>query len=85
VQDSDFASDPTRVSLRSGLSLGPDAIEHDAHLILKAFPLLSNLGPDAENFLNLDRLPRWEPSTEWRSANPGGKGIDYAHLSIAPG
>jgi RNA polymerase sigma factor (sigma-70 family) len=57
VQDSDFAPDHTLVSLRSGLSLAPEASEDNTHLTLKAFQLLSNLGPGAENYLNLDRSP----------------------------
>jgi DNA-directed RNA polymerase specialized sigma24 family protein len=57
VQDSDFVPDPILLRLRSRLSLAPGAIGHNAHLTLKAFQLLSNVGPDTENLLNLDRLP----------------------------
>jgi hypothetical protein len=56
VQNSDFDPDPDLSSLRSGLpSIRPDA--NDAHLALEALQLLSNLGPEVERIVDLERLP----------------------------
>jgi DNA-directed RNA polymerase specialized sigma24 family protein len=56
VQNSDFDPAPELSSLRSGLpSIRPDT--NDAHLALEALQLLSNLGPDVERIVDMERLP----------------------------
>ena len=56
VQSSDFDPDPELSSLRSGLSsIRPDT--NDAHLALEALQLLSNLGPEVERIVDMERLP----------------------------
>jgi DNA-directed RNA polymerase specialized sigma24 family protein len=56
VRNSDFDPDPELSSLRSGLpSTRPDA--GDAHLALEALQLLSNLGPEVERIVDMERLP----------------------------
>jgi DNA-directed RNA polymerase specialized sigma24 family protein len=56
VQNSDFDPDPELSSLRSDLpSSRPDT--NDAHLALEALQLLSNLGPEVERVVDMERLP----------------------------
>jgi DNA-directed RNA polymerase specialized sigma24 family protein len=56
VQNSDFDPKPELSRLRSGLpSIRPDA--NDAHLALEALQLLSNLGPEVERIVDMERLP----------------------------
>lgn len=56
VQNSDFDPGPELSSLRSGLpNIRPDA--NDAHLALEALQLLSNLGPEVERIVDMERLP----------------------------
>jgi RNA polymerase sigma factor (sigma-70 family) len=55
LRDSDFEPDTQLVSLRSGITAGPGL--RNAHLALDALQLLSNLGSDVEQLVELDRLP----------------------------
>ncbi|WP_263356655.1 RNA polymerase sigma factor [Acidicapsa ligni] len=59
VRDSDFEIDPSLVAPVSGTSVLPMPIPSggDAHLALQVFQLLSNLGPDVERLLDVDRSP----------------------------
>jgi hypothetical protein len=56
-RDSDFVPAATLISLHPGTSRAPDVINRPAHLALQAFQLLSNLGPEVESLVDLDRLP----------------------------
>jgi RNA polymerase sigma factor (sigma-70 family) len=56
-RDSDFAPDATLASLHSSPTVLPNVGNRTAQLALQAFQLLSNLGPDVESVVDLDRLP----------------------------
>jgi RNA polymerase sigma factor (sigma-70 family) len=56
-RDSDFAPAATLMSLHPGMGVAPDLVDRSAHLALQAFQLLSNLGPEVESLVDLDRLP----------------------------
>jgi DNA-directed RNA polymerase specialized sigma24 family protein len=56
VQDSDFTPEPELFSLRSGLAGDQTIGLHDAHLALEAIQLLSNLGPEVERIVDIERL-----------------------------
>jgi DNA-directed RNA polymerase specialized sigma24 family protein len=56
VENSDFDPDSELSSLRSGPpKIRPDT--NDAHLALEALQLLSNLGPEVERIVDMERLP----------------------------
>jgi len=57
VRDSDFAPAATLVSPHTDTGVTPDVGDPSAHLALRAFQLLSNLGPEVESLVDLDRLP----------------------------
>jgi hypothetical protein len=56
-RDSDFAPDAALTSLQSGPTALPNVGNRTAQLALQAFQLLSDLGPDVESVVDLDRLP----------------------------
>jgi hypothetical protein len=45
------------MSLHPGMGVAPNLVDRSAHLALQAFQLLSNLGPEVESLVDLDRLP----------------------------
>jgi hypothetical protein len=60
VLDSDFTPPSNFANLRPGPFGSTDADGHTAHLILEALQLLSNLGPDVEQIVDLERMPNGE-------------------------
>jgi hypothetical protein len=56
-RDSDFVPAATLISFHPGRSAAPAGVDRSAHLALEAFQLLSNLGPEVESLVDLDRLP----------------------------
>jgi len=56
VRNSDFDPDPELSSLRSRLP-SSRSDTHDAHLALETLQLLSNLGPEVERIVDMERLP----------------------------
>jgi RNA polymerase sigma factor (sigma-70 family) len=57
VLDSDFTPPSDLASLRPGRLGSTDANGRTAHLMLEALQLLSNLGPDVEQIVDLERIP----------------------------
>jgi DNA-directed RNA polymerase specialized sigma24 family protein len=56
VQESDFTPEPELLSRRSSPAGDPAIGLHDAHLALEAIQLLSNLGPEVERIVDIERL-----------------------------
>ncbi len=55
--ESDFAPPVESSALRWGITRGPMSPQPAAHLALEVLQLLSNLGPDVEQIVDVERLP----------------------------